>query len=328
MLSLLLLLLLPLLCTRAQLNGPIVPAPSPAPGVFASCNRTESCLPYSDRFQYSLDFLCCEQGNGWPAAHILNPLGVGIFFGSFATTLAVAFWFEAFEIGVLTFFTSFIIFDTTEIELETWAGSVLGDALVQGSIGAGLGALMLCAFRMPGMFDRWRLMSGWLRLKYALLWLAYGSTFIAPTFVSDDGERNYGLAIAIGVQLLYLGVLLPLLTNSKTDRSVVWVRERVTRVPDRTTTPWRLVESRRYSLVSLGERWRFFICWWLVNLTIASQAFGVLHWAPNQWYQTWTAAAFVALLLLVPIGVRWSRRRARSHKRGRTVYINESAKLS
>jgi len=285
----------------AQLNGPIPEAPKPAPGTLERCDPFAECLPYSSRFQYSLDFLCCETGSGWVAAHVLNPLGVSFFFGSFATALAVAFWFEAFEIGVLTLFTSFIIFDTRELELETWAGSVLGDALIQGGLGALLGYLLRWAWDVPGPFEAWSLMGGWLRAKYIGLWLLYAASFILLTFVGENGE-HWGMFGALGIQALLLFVVFPFSTRSRTDNAIVWQRRSYKYKTIKTKSGLvRVTASAKTRPVPERDRWCVWTTWFLINAALCSQTTGLYYWAPSDYYQVWTAVA-VAVLALVSIG--------------------------
>lgn len=288
----------------AQENGEIQPAPSPAPGVLERCDVFESCLPYSSRFQYSLDFFCCETGSGWVAAHSLNPLGVAFFFGSFSTALAVAFWFEAFEVGVLTLFTSFIIFETRELELETWAGSILGDALIQGGLGAFLGTLLLWAYDITGPLRSWAFMNNWLRVKYLALWIFYASSFIPLTFVGENGE-HWGLFIAIGIHAVYLFGILPFSTRSRSDNLLVWQRRKY----EYKTVKFRSGVSRqkiptRSSYVPERDRWMLFGTWFVINVLLASQTTGLYFWAASDYYSVWSATALSIIGLLIIGAIR------------------------
>ena len=299
------------LAQDAPVNGPIPPAPSPAPGLLERCDPLQECLPYMSRFQYSLDFFCCETGSGWVAAHVLNPLGVSFFFGSFSTALAVAFWFEAFEIGTLTLFTSFIIFETSELELETWAGSVIGDALIQGSLGALLGYMLRTAFRVPGPFEAWPMMSGWLRFKYVLLWILYSASFILLSFVGDEGQ-NWGLFIAIGVQAVLLLVVFPFTTRSSLDQAVVWqTRTRKYVFQHHNTPNYRVAERVIVRPVPESRRWSLFVTWFFINVALASQNTGLYNWAANEYYQTWTMIVLVIAVLGLIIGLRPKRKSVR-----------------
>lgn len=287
----------------AVVSNLIAPAPSPAPGLLAPCDPLADCLPYGNRFQYSLDFLCCEQYSGWVAAHVTNPLGVSFFLDSFALGLAVAFWFEAFEITVLTLFTSFIIFETRELELETWAGSVLGDALIQGALGSLLGFLLRWAFDVTGPLRNWRLMSGWLRVKYIAFWVLYSASFILLTFVGDNGV-NYGLFAATGVQALLLLLVFPLGTQSAADEAIVWQQRdyRYKRVTTRTGAVVEVLDSVVTRRVPRARRWALFVAWFLINATLAAQSTGLPLWFANTWYQVWLATGFI-IVALVAIGL-------------------------
>jgi len=292
------------LALSQNVDGPIEPVVRPAPGVTERCNVLESCLPYSDRLQYSLDFFCCETGSGWVAAHILNPMGVSVFFGSFATALAVAFWFEAFEIFTLAFFGNFIVFETTELGLETWAGSILGDALIQGGLGALLGYLLRTAFRVPGPFEAWSIMNAWLRFKYIGLWLLYSLSFIVLSYVGENGE-HWGLFVALGIHALLLFGIFPFTTRSALDEAVVWqIRIRDYKYKRTEKRHYRVAERLRMEHVPESRRWSLFGAWFAINAALASQTTGLYFWAPSDYYQVWTATAVAILLLCLAIGWR------------------------
>lgn len=282
-------------------NGPIPPAPSPAPGLVERCDPLVDCLPYSKRFQYSLDFLCCETGAGWVAAHVANPLGVSFFFGSFAAGLAIAFWFEAIEITFLTAFTGFVIFETRELDLETWAGSIIGDALIQGGIGAFLGYLLRTAFNVPGPFESWPLMNSWLRFKYAGLWILYSCSFILVQFVGENGE-HWGLFGAIGFHAVFLFVILPFSTRSRLDEAVVW-QNRV-RKYKYVRGPYRVAEKLRVEHVPESRRWSLYSAWFFINAALASQTTGLYYYLPSDYYQVWIAASLSILVLVLVIALR------------------------
>jgi len=284
-------------------DRPFVRPPRPAPGQVEPCNVLESCLPYSRREQFSLGFLCCEQTSGWVAAHILNPLGVGIFFDSFSIALAVAFWFEAFEISALTFLGTFVFFESREIDLETFSGAVIGDAFIQGTIGALLGFLLRWAFEIEGPLRKWSRMTGWLRFKYLVFWLLYSLSFLLLGYGSDG--FSFGLLIALGVHAVLLLLLFPLATQSRADEDIVWrvttLQGRKTRKETRNGPAVDFIRLQR-TYVPRSRRWAFFVAWFLVNATIALQAVGPGLYLANYWYQTWVGSA-IAILALVVVGV-------------------------
>jgi len=260
---------------------PIVLPESPPPGVFERCDVAELCLPYSKRIQYSYDFLCCEDGNGWVAAHILNPLAAYMFFGDYVTAWFIAFVFEAFEVQVLLSFGGFVVFETNDLELESWAGSVIGDAFIQGGLGVFLAYLLVRVTNFQPMFSNWSRMPGWLRLKYFIMWAAYACSFI--TLRSFGPTFNWGLAIALALQSAMLLFIFPNITASKADLRYVWFKDQ-----------------------SLSARNRTFIIWWLIDLFIGFQSIG-FQYLPNDWFQTWLASVVVGLCLLM-LAKRWPKR--------------------
>ena len=282
------------------------PAPlETTPGVYTRCDRTVSCIPYQARDQHSLDFLCCEDANGWTAAHVIAPMGVGIWFGNPVLAVAVAFWFEGFEAFMLTVFRSYIIFTTSDIDLETLAGSIIGDALIQGSIGAILSYLLLMAFDIPGPMRSWYLMSGWMRFKYVVLLLLYWFAFGALNIVRPD--INTGIFIVIGIHGVLLLLVFPLATKSNLDNAGVWQRRKISyrtmAVGDGIS---RVMKDITATSIPELERWRLFVAWFAVNLLICLQTTGIssLNWAANDWYQVWVAALLIALVLTVIYALR------------------------
>lgn len=297
----------------AEENVLIDEAPSPAPGTKERCNKLQVCLPYSSRIQYSFDFLCCEDGYGWPAAHVLNPLGLSIFFGNFWFAWFGAFVFEAFEVGTLALFGDFVVFETAQLELETWAGSVIGDALIQGAIGATLGLLLRWLWGISGPFQSWDLFSFWQRIKWLALWFAYALSFITLSYAGDAGNGNtlnYGLFVALAIHTVLLLVVYPLTTRSARDERTVWQQYATYLVTYKQETPdKRLVCLTGTAHISLGpvpfwRRYALFASWWVVNVAIGLQSTGYWKWQPNDWYQVWLVAAIILAILAAATFVR------------------------
>ncbi len=305
---LLLLLALATQCTVLEAldaHSPIDEPLSPTPGTRERCNKLEVCLPYKDRIQYSYDFLCCEDNYGWPAAHVLNPLGASIFFGNFWYAWLAAFLFEAFEIGTLTHFESFVIFETAQLELETWTGSVWGDAFVQGAIGSLIGLLLRWLYAVSGPYQAWLHLTVWQRLKWLGLWFLYALSFVSLSYAGDAGNGNtlnYGLFIALGIQTVLLLAVYPLLTRSESDTRNVWQLYKEVAYVDR-------CGQKAVSYVSVGpvpfwRRYALFATWWVINIAIGLQSTGFWKWQPNDWYQVWFVSAIVLALLAAASFVR------------------------
>lgn len=281
------------------MSGPVPQPIFPPPGWATRCDVLESCVPYEvKRQQYSLDFLCCDGDvsvSGYIAAHVANPMFAAVWFGDPWTAFVIAFLFEAFEVFMLTVFGDFGVFATTDLSLETWASSVLGDALINGGMGALLGWLLLRVWRVQGPMCSWGVMpTFWIKLKYVLCWVAYSATFIG---ISAGGIA--GTLIAFGVQTVVLPVIVLAVTNWRIDRKVVWqlrrYRERVLinsrGVPDLV----RKLDSTRS--VGLVTRIGLFASVWFVTALLFSQTSGFVQWAANDWYQVWAVSVFVILLL-------------------------------
>lgn len=108
-----------------------------------------TCLNYTLRDQTSWDFTLCEGNKGWASAHMTLPFLTVLILGSVGDALLVQGFFEVFEAALLTFLGNYIIFETKPIELETLAGSVLGDFGIQGVIGALAGFLLIRVMCFP-----------------------------------------------------------------------------------------------------------------------------------------------------------------------------------
>lgn len=124
-------------------------------GPYNSTYRTLVCPFYEQREQASWDFLVCEVSKGWPAVHVTLPFLVYLFVGDFLTAWAAAGLGELFEITMLLLFREFVLFETTDLELETLAGSLVGDWLINGTLGVLTGFLLARLLRAPPWIPRW-----------------------------------------------------------------------------------------------------------------------------------------------------------------------------
>jgi len=189
-----------------------------APGVFTRCDRQVSCVPFADRAQASLDFLCCED-IAWVAAHVLNPALIGLMFG-WKASLIVAFWFEVFEVLLLVIFDSFVFTTTSDLDRETLSGSVLGDAFLGGSLGAIL-VYQICELtRFVPPFQRWKNMANnWHRAKYVALFFAVELCF-ELTRLTDFYE--WAILLTIPALFIAFKLIFEPLTNFPADVQLVW----------------------------------------------------------------------------------------------------------
>lgn len=247
-----------------------------APGVFTRCDKHVSCFPYSDRDQASLDFLCCEDA-GWVGAHVINPMAIALFFG-WKAAIIFAFWFEVLEALLLIFFKNFIFTTTAETDLETLAGSVVGDAFINGSLGAAIGYL-ICEYtgHVPP-FQRWlNMVDNWHRFKYVMLFLLFELCFALLSLSNWAAPLVFVAVIAVGIDLF--AIYVPL-TNYPADVKFVWRGERG-------------VYARNLA----------FSMYVLIAIFIYLNNCGIEYGA-NDWYQVWFACLIVIFGLKLLIQTR------------------------
>lgn len=227
------------------------------PGLLSRCDLSSACIPYASRDQTSFDFLCCED-RAWVAAHVMNPLAVGMFFGWKAAIIA-AFWFEVYEITVLLFFDSFIISTTTDLDRETLAGSVLGDAFCNGTLGAILSYQICELARFVPPFQRWSNMKdNWHRAKYVLLFVLFELCFECAGLASF---AEPAILFSVFAFFLYLVLVYSPLTNFAADVRLVWRGES-----------------------GVAARNTVFLLYVIVAAILYSQNAGLKYFA-NDWYQ-------------------------------------------
>lgn len=231
-----------------------------------------TCLTYAARAQASWDFVVCEANKGWPAAHITLPLVTYVFLQDFWIAWCIPGLFEAFEIATLLFFGDFILFDTLDVERETLAGALLGDWLINGTLGVLLGVLLVRVLCLPRLVprtvaccagaareaeaDAHRLLMRWRYLGFWALF-AFNNVLIGwvlPAGCLEHVPRdcaNVGLALSTAGQALLLAALHVL----HRDDALVWC-----------ATPG--APHRPYA----SQRWALGLLWFIV-LTIHLQNF-------------------------------------------------------
>lgn len=240
-----------------------------APGVFTRCDRFAACFPYADRDQASLDFLCCED-DGWVAAHVLNPAAIALLFG-WKAAIIVAFWFEAFEALLLIIFKNFIFTTTSETDLETLAGAVVGDALINGTFGAIIGFLICQYAGFIPPFQRWHnMVSGWHRFKYVILFLLFELCFTLLSLSNWYEAYVFLTVLAIGIFLFF--IFNPM-TNYAVDVKNVWLGPKG-------------VHARNLA----------FCIYVMVAIFLYFNNCGIEYMA-NDWYQVWFASLIVIFIL-------------------------------
>lgn len=161
------------------------------------------CPYYGLREQYGWDFVVCEAIMGWSAIHVTTPFWVYLFFGDFLSAWILAGLAECFEAAMILLFGGYIVFGTSELLLETHTGSLVGDWLINGTLGVLAAFLLADALRLPPLLptferallrqhhwagrgyadDEARRSSAFWRVRYEQ-WLLI-ALFVAATIVTD-----------------------------------------------------------------------------------------------------------------------------------------------
>lgn len=263
-------------CREAQ---PVVPEPDP----LVRCDKAASCA-YCSRNHWSItDFICCEDGTGWVSTHVYVPMIFYLHFQSPVLTLTLFTVFEAFEVFALVTTNSFVLFQTDELELETWAGSMFGD-IMQGLVGLWLGVMLVYVFDLPSLVSTpWHMQkhdARGRRARYILVWAAASLSTIAVTWTNATDTLRYGLYTNIGVLLLLFWVLYPFFLYTSAENTMIW-------------------KSRLDGSI-YPENWRkgFFFLSGAIILAIAASNFG-WQYLPSDWYQVWLTEAVIGTALTI-----------------------------
>ena len=262
-------------------------APAPEfPDIHTRCDKAAECGDYCARNQLSFDFLCCEDGTGWVAAHILNPLLFYMFWQDAAWTALVVLLFEVLEVTFVVLAGGFVIFPTTATELETWAGSLLGDGLAQGGLGLLLGVLIAYTFRMPPLVSTLARVRAagpgarGRRARYIAYWALQTTLFLLLPWTNAADTVRYGLYACAGVQLLLLLLLYPrlLFNDWPLDGRLLW---------GPAADP-----ALGGAGVPRGGFWAWALCVAALSLSTAGW-----QYLANDWFQVWLTAAVLVTLL-------------------------------
>lgn len=272
-----------LLALSLLLAGPAGGVPDPTAsflntaGVASRCNRTESCLPHSARSQYSFDWFCCEDNNGWVAPHFVLPLWTFVYSRSFWVTTAQILLSETAEVTFLTLAvaTGLTDFDDNR-PLETWSGSLFGDGL-HGMLAILTGYLFVRAVNSRRML--WPAAVGTapasLKTKYFFLWALYAAIFAANLW-RTAGALNPGMIVVTVVHFPLLFWFYPWVTTlTSADHIYVW-----------------RVRSRQQAVATARRLFRWFA---VIELAINLQTVG-LQYLANDWYQVWISVVVVTLV--------------------------------
>lgn len=248
-------------------------------GTFERCDLAASCT--AERL-YHLDnsWLCCEDGSGWPAAHILHPLAVALFSGSVSATVIAYFYFEAIEANFVTMLKTFVFVPADATQTETLAGAIVGDAQINGTLGLLLAVALAQFVDWRGFGHYWfnGRMENKVAAKYLLLYGVFAATFTLGGL--QAGAWNYGVAISITVQLLLLLVVFPRCIGAN--------------------------DVVGFDLAASFNKVKWL--WALAVVAIYSSGLGWHHFA-NDWYQAWLPTYILILFFAALAASRQAKRR-------------------
>lgn len=234
-------------------------------GAFSRCDIAESCT--ADRaLRLNNSWLCCEDDSGWVAAHILHPMAIALFSGSPSLTVIAYFYFEALEANAITLFRTFVFVPADPANLETLAGSLIGDAQLNGSYGLLLAVAVAQFVGWHGFgYYYWRgSMQSKVAAKYLLLYVLFAASF---GFVGlHAGTTNYGAAIATVVQLVLVLVVIP-----------------------------RCIRPGDVAGVELAESYRRLKWLWALALVLIAPTGFEWRYFANMWYQAWLPTVVLIL---------------------------------
>jgi hypothetical protein len=252
-----------------------------APGVWTRCDRPAACLPYLDRPQFSLDFLCCEDFN-WVWAHVVNPAFIYLMSGSFYFAWLAAFLFECAEAIVVTVYKGFPIGQSTESDMETVDGLLLGDAFINALLGVIIAKQICTLTGFVAPFSRWHSMvNGWMRYKYCVLFVLIECGFLFVTLGATFSDPTTLIAA------FFIGI------------SLVTVYRWTTNFPEDVYYVWQ-------GRAGVVARDRTFWLYASVCVLLASQNAG-LEYLANDWYQVWLMAAIIIIALIIANAVKSSK---------------------
>jgi hypothetical protein len=265
----------------------------PAQGVTAThpCNKTVFCQ-YDERVGYDTSWICCEDGNGWPATHIMSSMALMLLSNNFWFSMTLtAVWevVEAFALevdaaGLMQLAPSPAEFN---IQLNTSAGQLLGRYITLDLLGILIGVLLINFTGWRGLSRRvTRFRAAAIYWVWALVTLA---VWLLPFLYS--GKFYYGFILAVIFELLIIIFIWP------------WVF-RITKDD--------LDKGEKDPQIEYASlRWWWFVIVLAVGLTGPGYTFLF-----NAIYQAWLVAyAFLAILLVLLFIKVGSPRESRARRR-------------
>jgi hypothetical protein len=255
---------------------------SPAPDLFSRCVKEDACQLCSRNY-WSLDWLCCEDGNGWVALHVVNPFVFYYYFQHPVWTVALFVVWEVYEAFALTIMGEFVVFRTNNIDYETPGGALIGDVL-NGAIGLWLAVMWFYIADFPLLVStQWHASSYSQknrRARYIVTWVLHAITAIAVGYSASDDTVRYGLYINIAAQLLFFWLLHPWVLYTDAENRMIW-------------------KSRADgSLYPEAWRYGFFYGSGAIVLLVQLSSAGWFYLA-NDWFQVWLTCALLGTALTV-----------------------------
>jgi hypothetical protein len=192
------------------------------------------CQTYNLRDQHGWDFLVCEGIPGWSATHVITPFGLMMLTNNFLLSYLIAGFVEIFETLALLLFHSYLIFNTPDADIETKAGSLIGDWLLNDLFGVFAAYVLLSLLSAPGLLDAWIHRGKTLPWQYkvklffsaaVVLGVSELTTIVIPANCRELVDQpciNLGLILFVTAQSLAILVFWTYLFRRPDDYKYLW----------------------------------------------------------------------------------------------------------
>jgi hypothetical protein len=256
------------------------------------CNKLDSCA-YCNKIQMSFEWLCCEDDTGWVSAHILTPFLIYMFWQSPVWSAFIPFLFEPLENLWVMFVNNAA---SNQFALETFFGSAVGDALINGLTGLWLGTLITYIFDLPMLsstqYRAHQLNAQKRRWRYVIVWgIHIACIFFIP--LTNDGDTiRYGVYINCACQALFFWILYPWVLYTDRENALVWSE---------------VSTDRNSPVYPKWKRYTFFYSAgaMLIGLELSN---GGWQYLANDWFQVWvTAWGCLTVLTILACIIAWNR---------------------
>jgi len=256
------------------------------------CDKTLSCA-YCNKDQISFEWLCCEDDMGWVSAHIVTPFLIYMFWQNPVWSAFIPFLFEPLE----NLWLLFIHNDGgNQFTLETFFGSAVGDALINGLTGLWFGVVITYIFDLPMLastqYRAHQLGKQKRRWRYVIVWGIHIACILFLSIDNDADTIRSGLYINAACQALFFWILYPWVLYTDRENRMVW--SEVSTDPNSPVYP----KWKRYTFFYLTGAI-------LIGLELSN---GGWHYLANDWFQVWlTAAPILTILTIVASIIAWRR---------------------